>query len=498
MKLLLIRFAQRAGENTTIPWHFSFYKDILESQGHVVDIIDNQVENHPIGQLVDIVKTGKHELVGTGGMGSVYGPLKSFTSALKREKPDVWIVAGGQIVADYEFILRSCPVDILVLGEGEITLSKIVNALDNGQPWKNIPGIAFLKNGQTIRTKPERLIRLDDLPDFNFGNLDLHKYNTEVSDVFLVDERARDLKNRGHKHILLFIARGCPYRCFFCYRQLPGHRTFSRDRLEQIIRQFKRNHYSFFTFADECLSANEKYLHQICQLAKKYEFYWLTGGARVDHVNPNLIRTLKEHNCVQLVYGVESFDQDMLAAMNKGTTPKQNIDALNWTYQHGISSVLQLILGPPGENRKTILNTRKGIWSCYSNVDRVAVAVLNPYPGSPAYQYAIDQGLITDKGLAHSEFGDKTKIVVNLSKLSRKELAAWRDWLVLEAHISYRVKNGHSLRDRSFLSRLKKFVRWSYVPLMREPKNFLLFTYYLLKGFQYWLKPSPKLQPTGT
>lgn len=113
MKIVLIRFNQRRGAATAIPWHLSFYKDILEKEGHSVDIIDNQIENLSIKELVNIVLENNYQLVGTGGIGTVYNPLKEFCHLLKSKKPEVTIVVGGQIVADYEFLKSNSYPDYL-------------------------------------------------------------------------------------------------------------------------------------------------------------------------------------------------------------------------------------------------------------------------------------------------------------------------------------------------------------------------------------------------
>ena len=493
MKIILIRFLQREGALSNIPWHYSFYKDILESKGHVVDIVDNQVEKYSDDELVEMVFSGEYGLVATGGIGSIYSSLKPFLVQLKKQVPDVKIVVGGQIVADYEFVLRACPIDIVVLGEGEKTLLKIAEAFEKGQDWRQLPGIAYIdREGQIQKTAPETLLRLDDLPDLNFDNINIEKYNTEVSDRFLINESAAELFRKNYRFLHIFVARGCPYKCFFCYRHLPGYRTYSPARLDKMLGDLKKRGFAFFHFSDECITADINHLKSICEIAKKNEVFWNSNG-RVDHVSGELLHMLSTHNCASIAYGIESFDNSMLEAMYKKTTAQQNIDAINWSYQYGIYTVIQLVIGAPGENRDTIFNTRKGVWLCYTDSDQIACSILNPYPGSAAYYYGLEHGQITDREYVHFEFSDKTKLVVNFSDLSMRELTAWQRWIVCEAALSYRIKNRKFLLNRNFLSKGKAFVK-AYFLLLRKPLDFFQFSYYLFKGITYWSVPVKKIR----
>ena len=445
--------------------------------------------------MVDHTIEQGYDLVGTGGIGTVYKPLKKFCSILKLAKPDVKIVVGGHIVADYEFLLNAIPeIDVIVSGEGEITLSKIVNAIESGIDLETIPGIVYRHDGCLVTTKPEKLVTLDELPDIHLDNFNINAYNAKVPDMYLVDEQAKKLMKKGEKHILVFLSRGCPFACFFCYRHIKKYRVYSNEKNELYISYLKKKGYSFFVIKSECLTANKGHLENVCMLAKKYEFYWAIDG-RADQITPESLKMLKKHNCVGIRFGIESFDQSILGVMKKKTTPEQNINAINWSFQYGLqtSNILMLIIGSPGEDRKTIFNTRKGMWKCFINEDDVICAILNPYPGSPAYSYGIENGYITDKELLHEAVGHKSKIVVNFSNISKRELYVWQQWIVCEGSLSYRLKHRKILLNRYFFVRWAIFVK-AYLLLIKEPLAFGLFNIYLIKGFSYWLKPLKRLK----
>lgn len=494
MKIALIRFAQRERGQQIIPWHFGFYKDILSADGHSVTIFDNDIEREPIDALAQKIILEGYDLIATGGICTVYNDLKELCVTLKEKCPAIFIVVGGQIVADTDFILRALPIDVIVCGEGEITLKKIVDARITRSEWQKVPGIAYSDTTtHTIHRNPaEEMVALDELPMLNLEHFDLDQYASQVTDDYLIDARARELQAKGSRALFVFLGRGCPYHCFFCYRQLPGYRMYSDEKIEELLLYILKYNVHFINIGDECLTADKNRLKTFAQLAKKYDIYWKIAGGRVDHVSDELLAFLRAHNCVTIQYGVESFDPDMLKAMNKRTTAGQNIAALNATYRHDINTTLQLIIGSPGENRKTVLNTRKGMWRSFFKHDKIACAVLSPYPGSDAYSYAVSKGFISDKESVHQQFAEKSKLVVNLSALSVRELEAWKYWLHVEAALSYRVKKGKLLLNRALVQKIKSFML-RYVLLAREPLHCILFSVYLCKGFTYWFSKEKDL-----
>ena len=494
MNILLIRFIGRKGPNRHIPWHYGFYKDILEVKGHKVDIIDNSVEGYAVQELVDIVLDHNYDIVGTGGMATIYNDLKSFTELLKKKREGVLVIVGGHVVADSEFLINTCPIDIIVFGEGDITLPKILSCIESKDDLDTVPGIAFKRGDKVVVTEKEKQYAvMDDLPVINPEGFKLDKYKTSVPYRFLVDERAIRFKEEKHKLLTFTATRGCTHSCFFCYRHLKGHRSYSKERLEENIKILKEMNCSFVWFNDENITANKIWLKGLCELTKKYEIYW-TGSARADHITHEVMEILKDSNCCDLFVGVESFDPKMLKQMYKRVTPQQNIAAINLLYQYGLTYMFCMIIGTPGEDRSTIFNTRKGIWSCYFALDFLDMAFLSPYPGSPSYHFGLKNGYIKDARYVHELLLEKNDLVINFSKLSNLELIAWHSWICLEFAISYRVKHSALSVDQPFLDTLKKFIKIYCELLFKESANFFMFNLYIFKGFSYWLKPVKKLK----
>jgi hypothetical protein len=120
-------------------------------------------------------------------------------SALKHSMPELLAIAGGPHVQQAEDYLGHDPVDVIVLGEGEVTFQAWLDAPEPAA-WADIDGLAWLEKGQIVRSaKRERCKNLDDYP----SPLDV---------LELCDEQGQPL----YESISYETSRGCPFKCAFC------------------------------------------------------------------------------------------------------------------------------------------------------------------------------------------------------------------------------------------------------------------------------------------
>ena len=119
---------------------------------------------------------------------------------LKETCPELLTVAGGPHVQQAEDYLFNEAIEVVALGEGEVTLQQWLDCTERGG-WHAIPGLAFLgEQGELIETEPRTRTRvLDELPSA-----------LEVID--LCDE---DGLPRYHS-VAYETSRGCPFKCAFC------------------------------------------------------------------------------------------------------------------------------------------------------------------------------------------------------------------------------------------------------------------------------------------
>jgi hypothetical protein len=119
--------------------------------------------------------------------------------SLKELCPELLIVAGGPHVQQAEDYLGFEAVDLVVLGEGEITFQQFLDCAGPAD-WPQIDGLAYLAAGElTITGARQRCRELDLLP-------------SPLEVLELTDADGQPL----YESISYETSRGCPFRCAFC------------------------------------------------------------------------------------------------------------------------------------------------------------------------------------------------------------------------------------------------------------------------------------------
>ena len=118
---------------------------------------------------------------------------------LKALCPQLLIVAGGPHVQQAEDYLGVDPIDVIFLGEAEVTFQQFLDAGGRGD-WAAIDGLAYLDDGELVKTQPRaRCTELDRFP----SPLDV---------LTLTDAHGRP----RYESIAFETSRGCPFKCAFC------------------------------------------------------------------------------------------------------------------------------------------------------------------------------------------------------------------------------------------------------------------------------------------
>ena len=128
----------------------------------------------------------------------------------------------------------------------------------------------------------------------------------------------------------------------------------------QTIRELYYN-YSIkeIQFRDDNFLAFRPRLKKLCKLMKEENLgiAWSIAG-RVDMINREILRMLKEAGCWQIWYGVESGSQHVLDFLRKGVKLERIKEVIKWTKEAGISTGGFFMLGLPTETSEDIENRR--------------------------------------------------------------------------------------------------------------------------------------------
>jgi anaerobic magnesium-protoporphyrin IX monomethyl ester cyclase len=368
----------------------AYIASALRDAGYYVEIYNQDVYHYPEEHLYEFLKENKYDAVGMGAIGGYYqyAKLLKISEVINRlpNKP-FYFLGGHGASPEPEYFLRKTKADVVIKGEGEVTVVELLKCIKTGSDLSSVNGIAYLKNNILYKTTERELIK----------NVDSISY--PAWDLFPIDYYSlmREPHIENHERLMpVLSARGCPYKCNFCYRMDKGVRLRSDESLIKEISILKEKYnIGYIVFLDELLMTSEKRTIKLCNsiIDSGLKFKWNCSG-RLNFAKPDVLNKMKEAGCVFINYGIESYDDQALANMNKKLTEKEIKEGIEATLEAGISPGFNIIWGNIGESKETLM---KGVDFLlkYDDCSQMrTIRPVTPYPGSPLYYYAIDHGLL--------------------------------------------------------------------------------------------------------
>lgn len=195
-------------------------------------------------------------------------------------------------------------------------------------------------------------------------------------------------------------SRGCPGACTFC-----SNPVFRRQRIrrrpkeairEELLAMKQWRVHGLFVYDDELVApGNEEWLTGVCGCIADLGYEWKCQG-RVSrkHVTPELMREMHSAGCRAIMWGVESFSDDALRNMNKGTAEEDIWHSLRCAKDAGIGNWLFLMVGNYKETVQDLAHTERQLKKAREEglVQWRQVTICTPTPGSDLHQLAKDEG----------------------------------------------------------------------------------------------------------
>lgn len=289
------------------------------------------------------------------------------------------IVGGPHISAVPEKTLTMFPsFDIGVIGEGEETFKELVLALEKNKSLKKINGIVYRLKNKIIKNKPREFIQnLDALPFPAWGLLP----------TLARSYRPTVMNYKSLPSTSLVTSRGCPGQCAFCDTRVFGcrYRFHSARYVLNTIRYLQKTYgIKDICFYDDVFTIFRQRLVEICAGLKKMRLTW-SCQARVNAVDYQMLKMMKEAGCWKISFGIESASPKILKLMNKNISVRQAQKAVSEAHWAGLEVEGYFILGFFGENKKSLEATKKFILE--SDLDIILLSYFLPFPGSPAYPH---------------------------------------------------------------------------------------------------------------
>lgn len=389
-------------------------------------------EEEVLGKALD---EGNIDFMGIGGLSGEYTDVARIVRLARRLRPDMWIqIGGGLVTADPESTMRALPeADFGVIGEGEITMVELIDALTCGTSLEDVDGLIFPRpDGTYCTTHPRAEIQdLDSLPFPDYEGFNYDEYlrkNPDMSD-----------EGKKYSQVSVIGGRSCKYNCTFCFH--PSGSRYRQRSLDSIFAEidYLVAHYeiSYIALREELFTVDNDRVRNFCRRVGKYDFDW-SIQMRIDNVDPELVAILSGTRCRYIFLGVESADDRILKSMRKGITRAKIEQALELLNEAGLTVRSGVIMGDSLETVETAKitldwhqkNSRK--YSLYCDM-------IIAFPGSILYQRARRAGIIPDP----VQFLKDGCPIVNLTKMSDDEFLALVSEVEKRSGRKYKVKFYH-------------------------------------------------------
>lgn len=325
------------------PLGLGYIAAVLEQNGFEVEMIDACLENLSIKAIKERIERLAPDVVGISMLAAIARTAVAIAQATKEVDSHIPVVVGGpHATFAYRNLLENYPIDYVVMGEGEETMLKLMQALRDRREVEKIKGLAF-RQTQDITVTPPRppITNLDRLP---FPARHLVDYNKYLS-------HGRPAESMG--------SRGCSYRCAYCV----SPRLFGRWRGRSIANiidelDFLKKHYpkiKSFIFWDDIFTFNRDRTIKLCQalIERGLNHYSWECLARIDQIDSEMLNLMAKAGCTRIKYGIESGSSEILKRIHKNIDLNVAEKAFELTRKAGIEAISFFMIGNPGETMET-------------------------------------------------------------------------------------------------------------------------------------------------
>lgn len=363
----------------------------VESKSYNIQTIINSYQDylyvlnnlgHPIWkEIKSVIIQSKPDVIGVSVMTPKFGSALSLAKLVRGIDPKIKVIMGGiHPTICPEETIQNENVDIIVRGEGEITMLELLTAIENGMSLKNIQGISYKENNKVFHNPLRPLIdNLDQLP--------------HPARHLLLGKEEMTSADFGR----LFATRGCPYNCIFCAsHKIWGRKVRYRSPRNVIdeIKQIKKEHHTnYFYFEDDSFTVNKNFVKKICDLIikEKLEITW-SCETRADLVTEESVERMKYAGCISVVLGAESGSDEILKKIKKGISVKQIKKAVSVLKKYRIKTGVFFMIGFPWETVKEINDT---VQLMKETDPQVAIfSIATPYPGTELYKICQSENIL--------------------------------------------------------------------------------------------------------
>ncbi len=409
---IIIRDINRSGRKTRekMIWpqtSLAWMAAVMKEEGYSVDIIDCIALDMNWDEFKEKLEEINPRYI-VGNLISTTLKNDMYMIFLAKTLNAITIGCGPHVTELYNETMTQYPIlDYSIRGEGEITLKKLINTIEEKGDLSKVKGIAYHKQGKIIATPDREFIEnLDDLPMPLHELLPLDKYNLPFFG----------------KYTFLIASRGCPFKCIFC-RQIVMWKGKVRVRSAKSL--FEETKYVLslgvknVMYQADTFTVDKKIVIDLCKMIveEKLNFKWAVN-THISFIDEEIVGWMKKAGCWMIAPGIETGDNEVLKKIKKQITRQDIIDKVKIIQKSGIQVWGYFVFGLPGHTWEKLMDDIK--FAKQLKLDMANFAVAAPYPGTEFYKMAQEKGwLIPHKW---EDFDQNYSAIVDYGNLTPNQI----------------------------------------------------------------------------
>jgi len=306
------------------------------------------------------------------------------------------VIAAGSDVSDTPGVYLRAGADVVLRGEGLEELQALLTRLD-AQPdapaaqladglgaagWAHNGAVRWGDaGGQPVRVRTPASAHASIQAEAAWDLVDMPTY------------RAVWTQAHGRFSLNMAASKGCSFRCAWCAKPIWGQRYLQRAPeavAAEMLALKQRAAPDHVWFADDIFGFRADWVRRFADvLAQGGGGVPFTIQTRADLVSDAMADALAQAGCAEAWIGAESGSQQVLDAMDKGTTVDEIEQTRERLRARGVRVGFFIQLGYLGEDLDELLATRALIER--AQPDDIGVSVAYPLPGTRFYEQVREQ-----------------------------------------------------------------------------------------------------------
>ncbi len=387
-KIHFVYFDVNTGYFPSLHHGLAYIFGMLKSNNHSVSL--SHIINKPeLNRAIEHLGNKKFDIIALSFTTNQRKYVRSFLN--KANIKAELLIAGGvhcSLLKDKTF--EEFPeLDAVCIGEGENALKELCERLDNKMDFLDIPSFYFKINKEIVKNT---IVPLQDIDSFFLPDYTLFDYYGIIS--------------KNGNCFPMILSRGCPYNCNYCcnhaFREIyPNKSKYVRfPSIKRAISIIKNNLGLYpdtrkIALADDTFTLNKEWLSDFCKSYKENVGLPFLCNARVETINEDVVKCLKNAGCISIDFGIETANEWLRKnILNRRYSNEQIKKAFRITRKEKIKSFSFNMFGLPFETSKMAKETfdlnlelKPDFGKCF---------YFYPYPGTKLYEKCVEYGMILD------------------------------------------------------------------------------------------------------